>query len=77
MWSYAALFFRGFPGGSVAKHPPANAGDSGDVSSIPGLDDPLGKEMAIHSSVLAWEIAQTVQKATVHRVAKSQIQLSD
>ena len=25
----------GFPGGSVVKHPPANAGDTGDVGSIP------------------------------------------
>ena len=27
---------QGFPGGSVVKNPPANAGDTGDVSSIPG-----------------------------------------
>ena len=26
----------GFPGGSVVKHLPANAGDAGDVGSIPG-----------------------------------------
>ena len=26
-----------FPGGSVVKNPPANAGDAGDVGSIPGL----------------------------------------
>ena len=26
----------GFPGGSVVKNPPANAGDTGDVGSIPG-----------------------------------------
>ena len=26
----------GFPGGSVIKNPPANAGDTRDVSSIPG-----------------------------------------
>ena len=26
-----------YPGGSVAKNPPANAGDSGDVGSVPGL----------------------------------------
>ena len=25
-----------FPGGSVVKNPPANAGDSGDTGSIPG-----------------------------------------
>ena len=26
----------GFPGGSVVKNPPANAGDEEDVGSIPG-----------------------------------------
>ena len=46
----------GFPGGSVVENPPANAGD---VGSIPGQEDPLEKEMAIHSSNLAWEIPWT------------------
>ena len=32
----------GFPGSSVVNNPPANAGD---VSSIPGVEDPLEKEM--------------------------------
>ena len=36
---------EGFPGGSVAKNPPANAGDAG---SIVGQEDPL-KEMATHT----------------------------
>ena len=27
----------GFPYGSVVKNPPANAGDAGDMGSIPGL----------------------------------------
>ena len=26
----------GFPGGTVVKNPPANAGDTGDTGSIPG-----------------------------------------
>ena len=43
---------RGFPGGSV-KNLPVNAGDTGDVSSIPGQEDPLEKEMATHSSILS------------------------
>ena len=29
-------YTRGFPGGSVVKNPPANAEDTGDMSSIPG-----------------------------------------
>ena len=46
----------GFPDGSVVKNPFANAGN---VGSIPGLGDPLEKEMATHSSILAWGILQT------------------
>ena len=46
----------GLPGGSVVKNSPANAGD---VSSIPGSGRSLGKEMATHSSILAWEIPWT------------------
>ena len=42
------------PGGSVVKNPPANAGDAGDSSSIPGWEDPLEKAVATHSSILAW-----------------------
>ena len=31
----------GFPGGSVVKNPPANAGDAGDMGLIPGREDLL------------------------------------
>ena len=44
-----------------------------------GWEDPMEKEMATHSSVLAWEILWTEEPgglqstgATVHRAAKSQ-----
>ena len=46
----------GFPGGSDSKESACNAGDLG---SIPGLEDPLEEGMAIHSSILAWEISWT------------------
>ena len=36
-----------------------NAGDSGDMDSIPGQEDPLEKERATHPSVLAWRIPGT------------------
>ena len=44
-----------------------------------GQEDPLEKEKATHSSVLAWEIPmhRAAWWATVHRVAKSQTQLVD
>ena len=44
-----------------------------------GPEDPLEKEMATHSSVLAWKIPWTEEpwRAAVHGVAKSQTRLSD
>ena len=42
-----------FPGGSDSKESVYNAGDPG---SIPGLEDPLEKGMATHSSILAERI---------------------
>ena len=39
----------GFPGGSVVKNLPANAGDTGDMGSMPGSS--LEEEMANHSSI--------------------------
>ena len=45
----------------MVKNLPANAseGDIRDVGSIPGLRRSLEKEMATHSSILAWEIPWT------------------
>ena len=44
-----------------------------------GRDDPLEKEMAIHSSTLAWKIPRTEEpdRLRFHGVAKSQTRLSD
>ena len=41
---------KGFPGSSVIKNPPVNAGDA---DSIPGQEDRLEKEMATYSNILA------------------------
>ena len=35
-----------------------------------GQEDALEEEMAAHSSILAWEIPQTEDLATVHEVSK-------
>ena len=48
-----------FPGGTVVKNPPANAGDARDKGSIPGLGRSPGGGMTTHSSSLAWEIPGT------------------
>ena len=46
---------RLFPGGSVVKNPPSDAGDT--VRSL-GWEDPLEEEMGTHSSILAWKRAE-------------------
>ena len=46
----------GFPGGSAVKNPPAV--QEMQVQSL-GQEDLLGKEMAAHSNILAWEIPWT------------------
>ena len=48
---------NGFPGDSVEKNPPDNAGDTG---LILAWEAPLEKEMATHSSILSWEIPWTL-----------------
>ena len=46
----------GFPHSSVGKESACNAGD---LVRFLGLEDPLEKEMAAHSSILAWRIPWT------------------
>ena len=54
---YFYLFsFLSFPGGSDSKEPDSNAGD---LCSIPGSRDSLEREMATHTSILAWRIPWT------------------
>ena len=48
-----------FPSGSVVKNRLANAGDAGDMSSIPGSGRSPGEGMATHSNILVWEISWT------------------
>ena len=53
----------------MVKNPPANGGD---VGSISGSGRSLDKEMATHSSILAWEtpMDRGAWPATVHGVAR-------
>ena len=67
----------GFPGGSEVK---ASACSAGDLSSISGSGRSLEKEMATHSSILAWRILWTEEPdglQSTGRVAKSRPRLSD
>ena len=52
-FEYGSIFWgRGFPDGSVVKNPPTKQETW--VQSL-GLEDPLEKEMATYSNILAWE----------------------
>ena len=59
---YFKLLVEGFPGGSVVKNPPAE--QKTQVHSL-GWEDPLEKEMANYSGILAWEIPSTENVALV------------
>ena len=50
---------KGFPGGTVVKNLPANAGDAEDVGLIPGSGKSPEGGNGTHSSILAWKIPWT------------------
>ena len=57
----------------MVKNLLANAGEARYLDSINGSEDSLEKEMATHSSVLAWTIPMDrgAWRAAVHGVAES------
>ena len=65
----------GFPGGSVEKNPPTNAGDIGDVGSILGSGRSLGGGTGIplQHSCLVNLMDRGTWWATVYRVTESDI----
>ena len=55
----AILKIRAFPDGTVVKNPPANAGDTEDMGSVPGWGRSPGGGMATYSCILAGENSWT------------------
>ena len=66
------------PGGSMAKNPPANAGDAGDVVSVPGLGRYPGEEnrKPLQYSSLRNPMNRGAWQSTVHGISKIQTPLS-
>ena len=62
-----------FPGDSVVKNPPANAGGSGDVDLIPKSGRSLEEEMATHSSILARNIQWTEEPGRLQSVGLQRV----
>ena len=69
----------GFPGGTVVKNPPDNAGDEGDVGSVSGSGRYMGggNGNSLQYSCLENSMDREAWQATVHGAAKSQAWLSD
>ena len=67
---FCVLYFTGFPGGSVVKNPPANAGD---VGSIPGLGRSSGERNGtpLQYSCLQNAMGRGGWRATVPGVTES------
>ena len=54
----------------MVKNLPANAGDT---DSILGQEDPLEKEMATDSSILAWEIPRTEEAGRLKSIGSQRV----
>ena len=72
------LWGRGFSRDSVGTNLPADAGEAGDTSSIPGTggDEPLEEEMATHSSILAWKIPRTEEPGELQPMGPQRVEHS-
>ena len=66
----------GFPGGTVIKNPPANAGDMGSIPGS-GRSPEEGNGDPLQYSCLGNPLDRRAWHATVHGLQKSQTQLSD
>ena len=64
--------YRGFPGRSVVKNPPAMQETQETWVWSLGQEDPLETEMTVYSSILAWEIPWTEEPGRLQSVGGSQ-----
>ena len=67
--------YWGFPGGSVVKNLPANAGEAGSIHGS-GRFPGVGNGYPLQYSCLENSIDREAWRATVHGVAKSWTQLN-
>ena len=70
---------KGFPGGTVVKNPPVNAGDTRDVGSVSGLGRSPGRGNGnpLQYSCLENPMHRGAWQVIVHGIAKSRTWLSD
>ena len=64
----------GFPGGSVGKKPACNAGEGRQMRvRSSGWEDPLEKDMANHSSILAWRNPWTKEPGGLQSIGSQRV----
>ena len=56
----------------VVKNLPVNTGDLRDVGSVLDWEDPLEKQMATHSSILAWKISWTEESGRLQSIGSDE-----
>ena len=66
-----------FQAAIVVKNLPVSAGDIRDTGSIPGLERSLEKEMATHSSILAWEIPWTEKPSRLQSIGSEESNMTE
>ena len=59
-----------FPSGSDGKEFACSVGD---LDSIPGAEDSLEREMATHSSILAWKIPWTDEPCRIESMGSQRV----
>ena len=63
-----------FPGSSDGK---ASACSVGDLGSIPGWEGPLEKEIATHSSIIAWRIPWKVEPGGLQSMGRKESDMTE
>ena len=63
------------PGGAVVKNLPANAGDTRDPGSIPGLGRSPGGGKETHFSILDWKIPRTEEPGGLQSLGSQRVRL--
>ena len=69
-------WYRDFPGGSVVKHLPVMQETQEIRARSLGWEDPLEKEMATHSSILAWRISWSEEPGGLQYMGSQRVRCS-
>jgi len=67
------MYIHGLPWWLSGKESACNTGNTRDASSIPKWGRSLEKEMAIHSSILAWETPWTEEPGGLQSMGSQEL----